>query len=169
MVSGNTKEEHKAWWGGGWGGGSGDEGGRGAGWRVPTGLFHKTYRGGGRKSLLTHDLFSDAGGTARGGPAGSVSPGRRPVRPGRSRVRSGRRRRSSRHRRTDRRRRTVTPADRSGRRGRAKKTHGFIHRRHHQHRRPVKKDESTFFLYISKQKHSDHDQTLFFTFCRPKS
>jgi hypothetical protein len=139
-VSGNTKEGHEAWWGGG----SGDEGGErsggvpGAGF--PTGSFIKHI--GGRVSVGTRPFFSDAGETACGGPAGppsgspAVRSARRPVRPpsgspppdgpppdgpppdgypGRSVRAAG---------------------------GGAKKTHGFIQRRHH-HRfcRPVKKNE----------------------------
>ena len=98
----------------GGGGGSGDEGGErsgvpGAGF--PTGSSIKHI--GGRVSVGTRPFFSDAGETACGGPAGPPS--------GSPAVRSARR--PGRRRRTDR-RRTVTPADRSGRRegGRKKLT-----------------------------------------------
>ena len=45
----------------------------------PTGSSIKHI--GGRVSVGTRPFFSDAGETACGGPAGSVMPGRRPVRP----------------------------------------------------------------------------------------
>jgi hypothetical protein len=53
-VSGNTKEGHEAWWGGGDQVTKGGRGAGGAGCRVSNGLFHKTYR---REGLCWHTAF----------------------------------------------------------------------------------------------------------------